>query len=725
MSINHTDNSSETKTILVLGFYNQANLGDEMFKETIPNLFAEYNCIFYDIDYYHENQLSDINIFSAIIYGGGDILNSYFLPKIQNIVKKYNGPIYALGVGISYEEDMLTSSNIFHHYFLRSKRDLKKLGNMIGDRYIHYLPDLGFVHKPRDLRIRKNDTKTVGVFLAQPMVNDVGYIEGVFKLIKDQIKNGSNVTLYAFNTSSNKDESDFIINDFVASRFKKVKVDKTVYTSSQMIDIMSNLDLAICSRFHAHIFAIVAGCPFISYSKTRKVELLLQDFSLTPESCLDPTRLNVIAQQNHKLLSTHQLNNMVSYRETRHIKYRLNDQEIYETVSKISDPDKKSEMLCYLTTDKVGSKYVWGTTQNIKSDQHNIKDMISWIRYDHSQYKPQGKLMSKLYNTEVFNHRSGWSYVTSNLLHLESDTGVIFDNFADRTFLWCKSVLESRGLLPYTSRWIGIFHHCLNEQYTENNTVSIVKSEAFQKSLPTCIGIICLSEYLSSWFRDQIKKLGYNVPILTLHHPIPLTGFDLWQPSDEYTLVNIGGWYRNLFTIYTIPKVEGFRKTLLKTDTHGFHLPINTSDNDLVKTVSYNEDKWLWSLQNYIHLGGKWTHDMVNSVEIISHLSNKNYDKLLSRSVVFLDLIDVSAANTIIECIVRNTPLVVNRVAATEEYLGKDYPLFYDNYDQIPTLLRKETILNAWTYLQRLDKTFLSIDTFTEKLMSSEIYKSI
>ncbi len=30
-------------TILVLGFYNKGNIGDEMFKETLPFLLPDYN----------------------------------------------------------------------------------------------------------------------------------------------------------------------------------------------------------------------------------------------------------------------------------------------------------------------------------------------------------------------------------------------------------------------------------------------------------------------------------------------------------------------------------------------------------------------------------------------------------------------------------------------------------------------------------------------------------
>jgi hypothetical protein len=65
------------------------------------------------------------------------------------------------------------------------------------------------------------------------------------------------------------------------------------------------------------------------------------------------------------------------------------------------------------------------------------------------------------------------------------------------------------------------------------------------------------------------------------------------------------------------------------------------------------------------------------SVAIIQKLSDPEYDTLLSKTVVFLNLVDAVAVNTVIECIIRRTPVILNRLPATEEYLGKGYPLFY------------------------------------------------
>ena len=63
-----------------------------------------------------------------------------------------------------------------------------------------------------------------------------------------------------------------------------------------------------------------------------------------------------------------------------------------------------------------------------------------------------------------------------------------------------------------------------------------------------------------------------------------------------------------------------------------------------------------------------------------------------------------SANNAVVECIVRNTPLVVNRLPALEEYLGKDYPLFFDRIEDATRLFAVDKILEGHTYLKDLDK---------------------
>jgi hypothetical protein len=61
----------------------------------------------------------------------------------------------------------------------------------------------------------------------------------------------------------------------------------------------------------------------------------------------------------------------------------------------------------------------------------------------------------------------------------------------------------------------------------------------------------------------------------------------------------------------------------------------------------------------------------------------------------------------------RNTPIVINRTTATEEYLGKDYPLFCDSIMEANMkIVDYTTIKNAHEYLKGMSKTKFTLDFF-------------
>ena len=150
-------------------------------------------------------------------------------------------------------------------------------------------------------------------------------------------------------------------------------------------------------------------------------------------------------------------------------------------------------------------------------------------------------------------------------------------------------------------------------------------------------------------------------------------------------------------------------------DHHSICIPID----DL---SSNNEDKIIDEI----------THEIIeyldhnnNSVEIIEYLNNYDYDKLLSKNIVFLNLYDVSVNNTVIECIVRNTPIIINRHPALVELLGDNYPGFYSNsYDAISKIIDIDKIEEIHLYLKRLDKTPFTLTHFIHDFQS-KIYDLI
>jgi hypothetical protein len=108
----------------------------------------------------------------------------------------------------------------------------------------------------------------------------------------------------------------------------------------------------------------------------------------------------------------------------------------------------------------------------------------------------------------------------------------------------------------------------------------------------------------------------------------------------------------------------------------------------------------------------------INARSIRMHYTETfaEYDELLSQNIVFVDLFDASANNTVLECIVRRTPIIVNRLEGVVEYLGEDYPLYFSELSEVEGLLTTENIEKAVDYLNRISTADLDIVYFNQQM---------
>ena len=87
--------------ILFLGFYERGNLGDDSYVSAFPLIFQDCECIFQCTD----DTLCIPNNIDVIVVGGGDVINSYFMSRVEELIKDFTGPVYAFSVGIPYVSD--------------------------------------------------------------------------------------------------------------------------------------------------------------------------------------------------------------------------------------------------------------------------------------------------------------------------------------------------------------------------------------------------------------------------------------------------------------------------------------------------------------------------------------------------------------------------------------------------------------------------------------------
>jgi polysaccharide pyruvyl transferase WcaK-like protein len=370
-------------------------------------------------------------------------------------------------------------------------------------------------------------------------------------------------------------------------------------------------------------------------------------------------------------------------------------------------------------------------------------------------------------------HRSGWQYVYNYVEKLHNDNSTLYlDLYLDRTFHWKKDLMKMVDIIPYHNPWVGFIHHTFDQSFSTYNNHVMFQDPDFIASLNCCKGIFVLSDYLKIQIENIFSQQNINIPVFTLMHPteihnIPKFTLQKFIENKDKKIVNVGGWLRNIFTFYqlyiplnitfsstdillndkrskssffynlfhkcisffqyTSVTRDTLRKVALKGKGMNNYYPSNElfpfiqpedytqilTENNKFCSQNNNELKNNWHKHLYEYL-----QHICNSVDVINSITNEEYDELLSNNIVFIHLIDASTVNTILECIARNTPIIVNNHPAVIELLGKDYPLYYDGnksiYEiskEIEKKLNIETIKKTCKYMNKEIKE-IGIDKF-------------
>ena len=300
-------------------------------------------------------------------------------------------------------------------------------------------------------------------------------------------------------------------------------------------------------------------------------------------------------------------------------------------------------------------------------------------------------------------HRSGWNYCMASLLPFHSKHGIYVDGFIEDRFSWkMEKYYDSKlNKIPYTRDWIGFVHNPPNPPDwfdVYNSPDAIFTRDVFGKSLESCRALVCLSEYLAEWVRSNC-----DVPVITVKHPTA-TNITKWEPEKflrkgRPTLLQIGYWLRRMFSICEVNVPYPFFKKWLPSD-YDYASKLLEIEKRSLKHPFANKSRW-------------------SGVEMLRRVSNEEFDDMLTSCVAFLDLYDSSANNAVIECIARNTPLLVNRHPAVVEYCGEDYPLYFDNLDHAFELICDfDKIFAAHEYFKSMDKRWISGSYFANDLTS-------
>jgi len=303
-------------------------------------------------------------------------------------------------------------------------------------------------------------------------------------------------------------------------------------------------------------------------------------------------------------------------------------------------------------------------------------------------------------------HRSGWSSIMHALSKASSlaDTPVFVDSFMERTYCWDADISVPRRDVP----WVGFAHRPpgIPDWYPADLRRQFYHHPDFILSLDTCLGVFALSEYHARYLRSVLP-----VPVDVIYHPAESVDL-LWNPElldRRPSVVQVGFWLRKMHGIYFLPP-GNYDKILL-----------NKGNKESAASQAFEREA------QQLRREGHDLDALYRTVRELAYLPNDEYDRLLSSAVVFLDMYDASANNTVVECMVRHTPLLVRRMPPVEEYLGEEYPFFFDSYEEAAAKLEdRDLILATHEYLKQPSVSErISMDLFINNFTTSPLFRTL
>ena len=322
-----------------------------------------------------------------------------------------------------------------------------------------------------------------------------------------------------------------------------------------------------------------------------------------------------------------------------------------------------------------------------------IKDP-EWKKRLYANNIVQFKCLTALKTT----HRGGFASILQTMQdHEFIDINGTYDFLpvVEEAYIW-----NNNSLRP-TQPWIGMVHLTPNVPAYLNmvDLNKLIKNPLFKKDITTCKLLITFSHYLTKY----LKMLLPSLKIVTMYHPvvsenIPEFTMQKYAANKDKHIIQIGQQLRRITSLYKI-NPAGFKKIWL------------TGEPDMASST------------RKLMLECKATRYSIKDPEELMYYTKtfEEYDSFLEKNIVFIDLIDSAANNTVLECIVRNTPIIVNRTAGVVEYLGEGYPLYFDSLTEVTRLVSYENIKRAHMYLKKIDKSRFTMETFVKNFAAAAL----
>jgi hypothetical protein len=402
-----------------------------------------------------------------------------------------------------------------------------------------------------------------------------------------------------------------------------------------------------------------------------------------------------------------------------------NIQKKHETIDYIKDQEQMSEGNIYSETNISINLENIKSSSSVQSSSSELSSSI--VSSNSSKTINDNSTVNINSNRVIFKssydnygcHFFGWkgsiNYFIDNFENKHNyKYNLFFDEWVEKLLLWgskkeCKKyidIIKKNNLKlitfihnPPLEMWNDnkqqkkIANYTLvndNYQFNENLFIKMEK-EKISKNL---IYFYTLSNFHKEYLYNKYPE--HRKSLMSIYHPICLDHseeetFDYNLFLKSKNIYHIGWWLRDFNSFNKFKPPPDYKKVLLLK----------------------KDFKKIWE--------EKFKLSLDKDIKIVEELPDEKYTKIFKNSCIYLDIVDGVANNLVLECIKYNTPLIVKRIPSLEEYLGVDYPLFFNKQKDINEWMSNENtflelFLTANKYLKNLNKKYISLDLFGKKI---------
>uniref|UniRef100_A0A914Q996 Glycosyltransferase 2-like domain-containing protein n=1 Tax=Panagrolaimus davidi TaxID=227884 RepID=A0A914Q996_9BILA len=274
------------------------------------------------------------------------------------------------------------------------------------------------------------------------------------------------------------------------------------------------------------------------------------------------------------------------------------------------------------------------------------------------------------------------------------------DDFAEVLFISAVEQYICDCEITPKQPWIGIIHGITknDKRFYVPDLEKLCTKSRFKSWFKTCVGLFTLTSVQLDYLRNNLWP-EFKFPINQLFYPsFPLTTqpksstvLETITNNKEVDVYFIGSFDRNFEHFFKVKFPKNMKKILLVCD---------------------------WETP---------TTGIPDDVKIVSYADSEEYECILRESIIFLSLKNGGAANTlVIECIVRNIPIVVPKMKSVMDYIGEEYPLLYEPERlDFSDFISTQRVAEAIKYLKQMDKTSLTQNRFVQDFETSAVLSYI